>query len=631
MWNNKLLKTNILVSVILLVGFVLTAMFGYQANYQASLNNIEQVSSLTAEGIYYQLTTMFTKPVNISLTMAHDSLLREHLLNEEEQLEQEDYIQKTMDYLNGYRGKYGFDSVFLVSSASGRYYNFNGLDRVLKEGEAENKWYFELLDSDQEYSLNVDNDEVEGADNEITVFINCKIQENDGNVLGVIGVGIRMNHMKELLAEYEEKYNLEAYLVDADGTIEISTNYTGYENVDWFQEYGQKDIQKKVMEWKEDTANLELWTSAMYGKEGKCYVVTRYIPELKWHLIIEQDTGQIIEQIRQRVFQICCLIFVVILAVLVIVTTVIRHFNRQITDLMEERQTLFRQATEQLYDNIYELNITKNCCVGERTAQYFESLGAKGMPFDKGLQVIAQKQIKEEFRAGYISTFSPSNVKREFEKGTNHLRYDFMITQDGVNYFWMRIDARIFYSSEDESIHMFIYRKNIEEEKRTEQKVDLDEMTGFYTRMATERIINRQLLKNPERQYAFFMFDIDGFKQVNDQFGHAFGDYCIQIFTGIIKKHFRASDVLGRIGGDEFAVFVPVTDEKWVERKAAELSRALHVTCAQDSAFWEMSASIGVAMVQGEESEFETIYKNADKALYDTKNNGKNGFTIYSC
>ena len=58
--NRELLKTNLLVSVILVCGFLVTAFFSYQANYEASLNNIEQVASLTTEGIYYQLTALFT-------------------------------------------------------------------------------------------------------------------------------------------------------------------------------------------------------------------------------------------------------------------------------------------------------------------------------------------------------------------------------------------------------------------------------------------------------------------------------------------------------------------------------------------------------------------------------------------
>lgn len=82
MKDNHLLRINLNITVILVIGFALTAVLSYRANYQASLDNIEQVSSLTAEGIYYRLTTRFTKPVNISLTMAHDNLLVRHLTGE---------------------------------------------------------------------------------------------------------------------------------------------------------------------------------------------------------------------------------------------------------------------------------------------------------------------------------------------------------------------------------------------------------------------------------------------------------------------------------------------------------------------------------------------------------------------
>ena len=183
--NRELLKTNVLVSVILIFGFVVTAFFSYQANYEASLNNIEQVASLTTEGIYYQLTALFTKPINISITMAHDSLLVDHLENEADNLEDEAYAWKIKTYLKTYREKYDFDSVFLVSAQTNRYYNFNGVDRVLTEDEPENNWYFSMLKNDLEYSVNVDNDEVNGADNAITVFVNCKIFGPDEDFLGL--------------------------------------------------------------------------------------------------------------------------------------------------------------------------------------------------------------------------------------------------------------------------------------------------------------------------------------------------------------------------------------------------------------------------------------------------------------
>lgn len=626
--NRELLKTNLLVSVILVCGFLVTAFFSYQANYEASLNNIEQVASLTAEGIYYQLTALFTKPVNISLTMAHDSLLAEHLEAEAAHLEDEQYAWTIKNYLETYREKYGFDSVFLVSALTKRYYNFNGIDRILTEGDPENVWYYDMLKDDLEYSMNVDNDEVDGAENAITVFVNCKIYGPGDEFLGVVGVGMRVNYLKEFLKSYEEKYHLNACLIDENGVIEISSEHTGYSRTDWFQTFEQENIRSQVLSWKEDTANLELWSDTTVGGQGKSYVVSRFIPELSWHLVVEQNNSMIVDEIRARLYQTGVIIFAIIITVLVVITTVLRNFNRQITQLIEERQDTFKRATEQLYDNIYELNITKNRYANKLTEQYFDSLGAGSLPYDQGLKVIAEKQIKEEYRDGYVSTFTPENVIRQYEKGNNHLRYDFKITQDGSRYFWMRIDAYIFFSQEDESIHMFTYRKNIDAEKEKEIRASFDEMTGFLTKMETERKITSQLSIPADGVYAFFLFDIDNFKQANDSCGHAFGDYCIKEFTSIIKKHFRANDVLGRVGGDEFAAFIPAPDADWVEDKAKDLSKALRVTCKSGEKIWKMSASIGVSIAPIDGNDFDTLYQKADTALYLTKQRGKNGYTI---
>lgn len=629
MKKNALLKTNMLISIILIIGFIFTGILSYQANYQTSLEHIEQVSSLTAEGIYYQLTTMFTRPVNISLTMAHDSLLVEHFLDEMSHLNDEEYIQKTRTYLQAYQEKYKFDSVFLVSTATERYYNFNGIDRVLTDENPENQWYYELLESNKEYSLNVDNDEVDGADNAITVFVNCKVKDAEGSVLGIVGVGIRINYLKDLLKQYEKKFNIEASLINENGIIEISTTYTGYEQTDWFDVYKQENIQEDILSWKEEEANLELWTSSGIQQGEKSYIVTRYIKELSWHLIIEKNTGKLTQEIKSQFYQSCFLIIIVIVIVLAVITTVIIKFNQKIAELIEKKEESFKTATEQLYDNIYELNITKNCPVGKRTEEYFESLGAKDVPYDEGLRIIAQKQIKAEYQEGYISIFATENVIQEYERGNNHLQYDFMLTQDGVDYDWMRIDAYIFYSTEDNSIHMFTYRKNINIEKQKELQAKMDEMTKFYTKRATERVIEDILLNRAEGMYAFFIFDIDNFKQANDCFGHAFGDFCIKEFARIIREHFRENDILGRIGGDEFVAFVPITDIKWVEEKAKELSCALNTICINQSSHWKMSASIGIAIAPMEGMDFITLYRNADTALYQTKQNGKNGFTIY--
>lgn len=627
-----LLRTNIIICFFILLGFLITAVLSYQSNYNVASENVEKIAALTSEGIYYQLTTTFAKPVNVSLTMANDSLLKEYLLKETYNLENEDYVHTLKEYLNAYQNKYNYESVFLVSALTNRYYNFNGIDRVLDENNPENEWYYALLKSDVEYDMNVDNDEA--ANNEITVFVNCKIKDLTGNIIGIVGVGVRIDSLQELLREYENKFDVEAFLVDEKGFIEISTKYTGYDKKDLFELYHLGEIKDSVLEYKEESQGKSFWTAAGKEKKKENYVVARYIPELSWHLIVERNIGAILAQFEHTIRQNMIIICGVILIVLFVITYVVRAYNYQIFKLTSERGETFRKATEQLYDNIYELNITKNCAAGISTERYFESLGApKGMPYDQALKVVAEKQIKEEFREGYINTFRPDNVLKQYQMGNKQLRYDFKYTQDGINYYWIRIDTYIFQNMEDDCIHMFTYRKNIDAEKNQEIKMTVlanrDGMTKLYNKVSTESMIEDMLAENTGTMYAFFIFDIDNFKQANDMFSHAFGDYAIIEFSNILKRHFRTEDLLGRIGGDEFAAFIPIPNLEWVEEKAEELSKAMNRICSNGSCSWKMSASIGIAIAPRDGESFDVLYKNADAALYQTKRSGKNGYTFF--
>ena len=639
MKKNILVRTNILICLVIVVGFLLTAVLGYKANFNSSLKNIEQVSDLTSEGIFYQMSITFSKPVNISLTMANDSLLHSFLTDEQERMDDPAYIDVLKEYLSNYKEKYGYDSVFLVSAATSRYYNFDGLDRVLVEGDPENTWYYDgILRSEEDYSMNVDNDEVAGAGNAVTVFVNCKIYGDDGALLGVVGVGVRIDGLQRTLQSYQDEFGVNACLISKDGTIELSSDHTGYEKVNLFEvdSYGAQ-YRQKVSDWQEADQALAFWAKDSSG-QPRDYIVARYLPEIQWHLVVERDTGALMQELYLQLSLTVVVIILILTIVLFIITNVIRRFNRRIVELTQtveqERQDVFEKMTEQLFDSIYEIDITHNLPANRTTEKYFESLGAPhGCPFDKVLRIIAEKQIREDFRQGYLDTFLPENVLRAYQAGTDRLTYEFMITEDGQTYFWMRITAGLVAWESDGSVHMLVYRQNIDAEKRQEQKMlelaRRDEMTGLLTKTATQRRVDELLKEQPDGQFAYFIFDIDNFKQANDRFGHEYGDTVIMAFTRILRQHFRKEDVLGRIGGDEFVVFVPYSEEEWVRKKTETLCRALHYFHKSEDMTWQMSASIGVALSPAHGVDAATLYKNADIALYQTKKRGKNGFTIF--
>lgn len=638
MKHNILLKTNILVCLIVFLGFLATAVLSYQMNYSASVKNIEQVSELTSEGIYYQLTTLFTKPVNISLTMAHDSLLRNALIEESANLNNPEYEAILTEYLKTYHDQTHYDSLFLVSAASQRYYNYDGLDRILTPDNPENDWYYTMAASEQEYTLNVDNDEVKAKNNEITVFVNCRITDGQGQLLGIVGVGLQIDSLQALIQSYEEEYQVQAFLINNTGEIEISSRHSGYERVNLFSLYPYPaEVQDAVLNWQGSDASRPFWVADPQDSQGRDYVISRSIPQLQWHLLVRQDTGKLLKSLQRQLWLSAFIIGLIILFILYIITRVIRSFNQQIIKLTQsveqEKRSTFEKATEELFDNIYELDITHNCPADAETQKYFESLGAPaGTPYDQALKVVAEKQIKAEFRQGYVDTFTPANVIRAYENGQDTLTYEFMISTGG-DYFWMRITARIIQQEKDHSLHMLTYRQNIDAEKRQEKRLQAlaqtDEMTHLLTKSATRRHIEQKLQACPDQQFAFFIFDIDTFKEANDRYGHVFGDTVIEDFADALCSHFRQDDIIGRIGGDEFAVFIPISNSTDVEEKAKALSKSLNKTHAALGYTWMISASIGIALAPQDGSDFETLYQSADAALYQTKKRGKNSYSFF--
>ena len=456
MKKNVLLRTNFLVCIVIVIGFVVTSAISYKSNQGIFRKDIESVSRLTSEGIYHQIDTIFTKPINISLTMANDSLLKDFLEGEEEHLGDRDFIDTMRDYLNTYRDKYGYDSVFLASVKTKNYYYYNGLDRVLQEGDPENVWFYSFLEQDTDYGIQIDNDQVEGAGNEVTVFINCRITDGDGDVMGVVGVGFRVDSLQALLQGYENDFGVNAYLVDEEGNVEISGTYTRFQgDSNLFEGCAFAKLKDTILGSREGTQNL--WYSS---KKSSGYVVSRFIENLGWYLIIDHDTTKLNERLSLQLLREMTIVVITILLVLITITSVIRRYNKKIIELTVKaekvHQAVFKEATEQLYENIYEFDITHNQAASEATSAYFESLGAPpDIPFDKALGIIAQKQIKEEYREGYIRTFHPDNVLEAFENGRDNLQYDFMITTDGETYYWMRITAHIFRWQEDNSVPAF--------------------------------------------------------------------------------------------------------------------------------------------------------------------------------
>lgn len=164
---------------------------------------------------------------------------------------------------------------------------------------------------------------------------------------------------------------------------------------------------------------------------------------------------------------------------------------------------------------------------------------------------------------------------------------------------------------------------------RMQHKAERDPLTGIYNRAVFEKYVNEVLADSSKRQHAFFLLDIDDFKNVNDSRGHAFGDTVLCELTANLERSFRSSDLLGRIGGDEFAVLMcDITSMENALVKAGQICSLYTKGAAKEGL--KISCSIGMVFCESDDgAAFDDLYQKADRALYKAKGKGKNVFVVF--
>lgn len=157
---------------------------------------------------------------------------------------------------------------------------------------------------------------------------------------------------------------------------------------------------------------------------------------------------------------------------------------------------------------------------------------------------------------------------------------------------------------------------------------DRDQLTGLYNRFALNRELTalQQLQKRHQHPYAVLLLDLDHFKKINDKFGHLAGDKVLKHAATLISQHIRNEDILGRFGGEEFLLLLPMTTQESAEQVADKLIEVLRqhpITLAEQTIY--LTTSIGIAIAQADcpSGSSTQILQQADQALYQAKANGR--------
>lgn len=264
-------------------------------------------------------------------------------------------------------------------------------------------------------------------------------------------------------------------------------------------------------------------------------------------------------------------------------------------------------------------------------SKVYEVEGSYTTAFEKNLG----RKIVPEYRAYVNSKASPLKLQEAFENNRRRFKIEYPYQNKEGKLSWMECDIRMEQSREKAHCLAYLVLQDISEKKNIEQilkeKAERDDLTGLYNRRSMVETVNK-ILKEPEAAEsvnAFVILDLDHFKFLNDTLGHQMGDKALMEVAKVLRHHFREYDIVCRLAGDEFVIFMKNIPTEAIGRNMEALLRALNLTYTKDGRSVSISASVGIAVSPASGMDFATLYKNADKALYDAKKSGRNTYRIY--
>lgn len=222
----------------------------------------------------------------------------------------------------------------------------------------------------------------------------------------------------------------------------------------------------------------------------------------------------------------------------------------------------------------------------------------------------------------------------DIKAGTSYSEIEVRLKDCNGIYHWCKIRVTVRFSERGVATKAVGIILDIQEEKRYCQllleKAQRDVLTGLYNKAAIKEHVEKKM-KTPVRNknQVLMIIDVDYFKQVNDTYGHQYGDTVLTEVADTIKKQFRYTDLLGRIGGDEFVIYLSSVNKKAeVEKKAETILLSLS-QIKQGPSKTPITCSIGIAFFPEDETDYNRLFKCADIALYYVKSVGKNNYAFF--
>lgn len=269
----RISKSKIMILIVLFLCMGCSIFITYGKTKGLLRNEYENELRVESEVISGAIENSFLRPITVSETMSKDIMMYK-MLNISSKKEAENVEEIASEYLSSIRDGFGYSMVFAVNDASKAYFTYDGISRYMSPDTDDlDSWYTSFMerDTDKPYLLDVDTDKVN--DWALSVFVNTAVYNEDGEYIGVCGVGVDMTELQRMLERYERIYDVKINLIDSRGLIQVDTDASVIEN-----SYVKID-------------NLESYS------DGECYYeiskdisrTVSYIDDLEWYLVVQNN------------------------------------------------------------------------------------------------------------------------------------------------------------------------------------------------------------------------------------------------------------------------------------------------------------------------------------------------------
>ena len=305
-------------------------------------------------------------------------------------------------------------------------------------------------------------------------------------------------------------------------------------------------------------------------------------------------------------------------------TTDAKNAQEELRLSLERHQIIMDQTT----DIIFEWDIANDTLMF--SSNWEKKFGYRPIMNNVSTEILINSRIYKDDINMFI------DIMRNTANGTPYSETEFRIAKADGQYIWCKIRATLQTDADSRPSKAIGVIIDIDNERKQEEalreKAEKDVLTDLYNKGTTQELIEKALLKasKANEMCALYLLDIDNFKEINDIYGHLSGDVILSDIARALRKQFRGDDIIGRVGGDEFAVFIKnISDMNIVEEKAKAILHALTNTYKGENEY-DLSCSIGISISPRDGEEFRDLYRSADIALYHSKKLGKNTFSMYS-